>query len=102
MRVGDYSAAARSTVAGADLDRTYLKQSGTTGSMYDMMYYCHNLHFAAAAYSMAGDFPRAKQAADDLAAHVNPMLHDMPVAEVYVPTPMFVLVRFHLWDDVLN
>src|SRR5256885_9479151 len=70
--------------------------------MYDMMYYCHNLHFLAASYSMAGDFTRAKQAADQLATHVAPMLHDMPVAEVYAPIPIFVLVRFHRWNEVLQ
>jgi tetratricopeptide (TPR) repeat protein len=102
MRVGDYVAAAHSNAAGADADRVYLRESGTTGSMYDMMYYCHNLHFLAASYSMEGDFAHAKQAASELAAHVAPMLHDMPIAEVYVPYPIFVLVRFHRWDEVLK
>ena len=32
----------------------------------------------------------------------RPMLHDMPVAEIYVPTPIFVLVRFHRWDEILK
>ena len=100
IRVGDYSAAARSSAAGADVDRMYLRQSGTGGSMYDMMYRCHNLHFVAASYSMAGDFVHAKRAADELVSHVGPMVHDMPVAEVYLPTPIFVLVRFHHWEDV--
>jgi tetratricopeptide (TPR) repeat protein len=102
MRVGDYSAAAHSNAVAADVDRKYLRESGTTGSMYDMMYYCHNLHFLAASYSMQGDFSHAKQAADELVTHVAPMLHDMPVAEVYVPYPIFVLVRFHRWDEVLK
>ncbi len=102
MRVGDYASAAHSNAAAVDADRMYLRESGTTGSMYDMMYYCHNLHFLAASYSMAGNFAHAKQAADELAAHVSPMLHDMPVAEVYAPTPIFVLVRFHHWDEVLK
>ena len=102
IRVGDYIASARSNVAAAEVDRVYLRESGTSGSMYDMMYYCHNLHFLAVSYSMEGDFTRAKQAADELAAHVGPMLHDMPAAEVYVPIPMFVLMRFHRWDDVLK
>jgi tetratricopeptide (TPR) repeat protein len=70
--------------------------------MYDMMYYCHNLHFLAAAYSMGGDFTHAKQAADELAAHAEPMVHGTPMAEFYVPTPMFVLVRFHRWEEVLK
>jgi tetratricopeptide (TPR) repeat protein len=102
MRVGDYAAAAHSNAVAADTDRVYLRKSGTTDSMYDMMYYCHNLHFLAASYSMEGNFEHAKQAADELAAHVSPMLHDMPVAEVYAPTPIFVLVRFHHWDELLK
>jgi len=102
MRVGDYSSAAHSNVAAADADRLYLRESGTTGSMYDMMYYCHNLHFLAASYSMQGDFTHAKQAAAELAAHVTPMLHGMAIAEVYAPTPIFVLVRFHRWDEILK
>jgi tetratricopeptide (TPR) repeat protein len=74
MRVGDYSEAAHSNAVAAEVDRKYLGESGTTGSMYDMMYYCHNLHFLAASYSMEGDFAHAKEAADLLAAHVAPML----------------------------
>ena len=102
MRVGDYSAAARITGRGADVDRLYLRDSGTTGSMYDMMYYCHNLHFLAAASSMEGNLKRAKEAASDLVEHTAPMLHHMPVAETYMPTPIFVLVRFHRWDEILE
>jgi len=102
QRVGEYSAAADSNAVAADVDRVYLQESGTTGSMYDLLYYCHNLHFLSASYSMGGDFAHAKQAADDLAAHVGPMLHDMPMAEMYAPYPIFVLVRFHRWDELLK
>jgi tetratricopeptide (TPR) repeat protein len=102
MRVGDYAAAARSNALAAEADRAYLRESKTSGSMYGMMYYCHNLHFLAASYSMSGDFAQAKQAADEVAAHAGAMLHDMPMAETYVPYPTFVLVRFHRWDDVLK
>lgn len=48
----------------------------------------------AASYHMEGSFWHAKQVDDELAAHVAPMLSDMPVTEVYTPTPIFVLVRF--------
>lgn len=102
MRVGDYAAAARSNALAADADRAYFRESNTSGSVYDMMYYCHNLHFLAASYSMAGDFAHAKQAADEVATHAASMLHDMPMAETYVPYPIFMLVRFHRWDDVLT
>ena len=102
MRVGDYAASAHSNAVGANADRIYLRESGTTGSMYDMMYFCHNLHFMSAAYSMEGNFARAKQAADELAAHVAPMSHDMRITGPYLPQPMFVLLRFHRWDEVLR
>lgn len=102
MRVGDYSAATHSNAIAADADRVYLRDTSTAGSMYDMMYYSHNLHFLTASYSMAGDFTHAKQTADELVAHVGPMVHDMPMVEVYVPTPIFLLVRFHRWDEVLK
>jgi tetratricopeptide (TPR) repeat protein len=102
MRTGDYSASARSNELGADADRAYLGESGTSGSMYDMMYYCHNLHFLSAASSMAGNFTQAKKAADALAEHAGPMVHEMPAAEAYLPTPIFVLVRFHQWDEILK
>jgi tetratricopeptide (TPR) repeat protein len=102
MRTGDYTAAARSNMLAAETDRGYLKASGTSGSVYDMMYYAHNLHFLAAAESMAGRFAAAKQAADELVAHVGPMVHDMPMAETYLPTTIFVLVRFHRWDEILK
>jgi tetratricopeptide (TPR) repeat protein len=102
MRVGDYSASARSTEHGAEIDSAYLRESGTTGSMYDMMYYCHNLHFLAAASSMAGNFSHAKKAAGELVQHASPMIHHMPIAETYLPTSIFVLVRFHRWDEILK
>lgn len=102
FRVGDYPASAQSNVTAAETDRVYLRDSGTTGSMYDMMYYAHNLHFLAAANSMAGNFSDAKQAAGELTAHVGGMVAGMPVFEVYMPTPIFVLLRFHRWDEVLK
>jgi tetratricopeptide (TPR) repeat protein len=102
MRVGDYAAAAHSNALAADADRAYFRETNTLGSMYDMMYYCHNLHFLAASYSMAGDFTHAKQAADEAAAHAALMLHDMPAAETYVPYPIFMLLRFHRWDDIVT
>jgi tetratricopeptide (TPR) repeat protein len=102
MRVGDYHAAAQSNAIAAQTDRSYLAESGTTGSAYDLMYYAHNLHFLAASHSMEGNFAGAKQAADELVAHVRPVVAGMPMAEVYLPTPIFILARFHRWDEILK
>jgi tetratricopeptide (TPR) repeat protein len=103
MRVGDYAEAARSNALAAEIDRAYLRESGTMGSMYDILYYAHDLHFLAASYSMEGRFADAKRAADELVAHISPLvLSDLSMAEPYMPTPMFVLLRFHRWDEVLK
>jgi tetratricopeptide (TPR) repeat protein len=103
FRAGDYAAAARSNALAADIDRVYLRESGTTGSMYDILYYAHNLQFLAAAYSMEGRLADAKKAADAVAVHIGPMvMGNMAMAEPYVPTPIYVLLRFHRWDEVLR
>jgi tetratricopeptide (TPR) repeat protein len=51
---------------------------------------------------MAGNFADAKRVADDLEAHIKPMIDKMPVSEFYVPTPILVLMRFHRWDEILK
>jgi tetratricopeptide (TPR) repeat protein len=103
FRVGDYSASARSNAIAAETDRVYLRDTGTTGSMYDILYYAHNLQFLAAADCMEGRFADAKRAADELATHIGPMVSgNQAMAEPYVPTPIFVLLRFHRWDQLLK
>jgi tetratricopeptide (TPR) repeat protein len=102
IRTGDYAAAAKNNVDGERIDKVYLRQSGTFGSTYDIIYYSHNLHFLSAAYAMAGNFAAAKQAADELEAHIRPLGGRMPESESYLPTPILVLVRFHRWDEILN
>jgi tetratricopeptide (TPR) repeat protein len=102
IRTGDYAAAAKKNVDGERIDKAYLRQSGTFGSTYDIIYYSHNLHFLSAAQAMGGNFAAAKQAADELEVHIRPLVDRMPESEVYLPTPILVLVRFHHWDEILN
>src|SRR6266852_3707567 len=101
IRTGDYDAAVKTNVAAAGADEAYIKASGVQG-IYPGMYYSHNLHFIAIAASMNGNFSQAKQAADRLAAHVQPIIHDMPMLEGFLTIPIAVLVRFEKWDDVLK
>ncbi len=103
FRVGDYSASARSNATAAEIDRVYLQDSGTTGSMYDILYYAHNVQFLAAADCMEGKFADAKQAAEELVAHIGPMVLDnKAMDEPYMPTLIYVLLRFHRWDEILK
>jgi tetratricopeptide (TPR) repeat protein len=102
IRTGDYAEAARNNAEAAQVDQAYLQQNHLMGSTYDLIYYSHNLHFLSAAYAMAGNFAAAKQAADKLEAHIRPLVGRLPESESYLPTPIFVLVRFHRWDEILN
>jgi tetratricopeptide (TPR) repeat protein len=103
FRVGDYAASARSNAIAADTDRVYLHDSGTTGSMYDIIYFAHNLQYLAAADCMQGRFADARQAAEELVTHVAPMVSgNQAMAEPYVPTMIYVFLRFHRWDEILK
>ena len=105
IRTGDYDAAVKTNEKAAAADEAYIKASAANGiqpGMYSGMYYSHNLHFIAIAASMKGNYLEAKQAADKLAAHVQPMLKDMPMLEGFVAVPIAVQVRFERWNDILK
>src|SRR5205823_11668487 len=70
-RTGDYAAAAQSNEDAAAADRAYIKANGARG-VYPLMYYSHNLHFLAIAYSMEGRFADSVRAARGLEANVGP------------------------------
>jgi tetratricopeptide (TPR) repeat protein len=101
IRTGDYDAAVRTNEAAAKVDEAYIRATGAKG-IYPGMYYSHNLHFIAIAASMDGSFAKSKQAADRLVAHVQPMIHDMPMLEGFLTIPTAVFLRFEKWDDVLK
>src|SRR5436305_5387647 len=101
MRTGNYEEAARSNKDAAQADENYFKQTGT-GGMYPVMYYNHNLHFLAIAYSMEGRFADALKAARQLEANVAPHVKEIPMLEGFMTTSTLMLVRFRHWDDILK
>jgi tetratricopeptide (TPR) repeat protein len=100
-RVGDYESAATSNEAAISADEAYLKLTGAHG-FYPMMYYSHNMHFLSFADAMRGRFDESKKSADKLEAHAAPMVKDMAMMEGFSVTPIYVLVRFGKWDDILR
>jgi tetratricopeptide (TPR) repeat protein len=101
IRTGDYEAAVRTNEQAASADRAYLKASGAQG-LYPAMYYSHNLHFIAMCAAMNGNYLEAKKGADMLAAHVAPLVKDMPPAEAFMTIPLAVDIRFHKWNEILK
>lgn len=101
-RTGFYARAAQANRNAAAADRAYLGTTGGKGGIYDLMYYSHNLHFLALSASMQGRFAEAKGAADQLVANVSASVKQMPMLESFLPMPIYMLVRFNRWDDILN
>ena len=55
MRVGDYALSAKINDQAAAVDRAYIHKHNVHG-VYPMMYYSHNMHFAAVAHAMQGRY----------------------------------------------
>jgi tetratricopeptide (TPR) repeat protein len=101
IRTGDYEAAVKSNQQAIAVDREYLGARSIENMGYALGYGEHNFHFLAAAAMMDGDFDTAYGAAKELASQASAAVNDMAGAEAFMPTPVFVLLRFARWDDVL-
>src|SRR5262245_38409014 len=101
IRTGDYAAAARSNEVAAEVDRAYIKATGAQG-VYPMMYYSHNLHFLVETYNRMGQISEARAAAKQLEENVRPHVKAMPMIEMFMPAPIYVSLRFGLWDEILR
>jgi len=101
IRTGDYEGAVQTNQKAAEIDRTYIKESGAQG-IYPMMYYSHNLHFVAMCGAMNGRYTEARKNADLLIANVGPHVKDMPPLEGFMTIPVAVEIRFHHWNEILK
>src|SRR6201993_1619969 len=101
IRTGDYEAAVETNQKAAEVDLTYIKETGVQG-IYPMMYYSHNLHFVAMCGAMNGRYAEARKNADLLVANVGPHVKDMPPLEGFMTIPVAVEIRFHHWSELLK
>src|SRR5262245_39900506 len=101
IRTGDYAEAAKANEDAAKVDLEYIKRTGVQG-MYPAMYYSHNLHFLVESYNRSGNYEAAAQAAKRLAENVSPHIKEMPMLEAFLPSTMYVQLRFNRWDEVLK
>jgi tetratricopeptide (TPR) repeat protein len=99
-RVGEYDASAGSNEQAVIADKVYMQNHPEAG-LYTMMYYSHNLHFAAVAHAMQGRYGDARYNAIELAKHVDPHLAHMPMLEGFSIMPMLIAVRCGRWNDAL-
>jgi hypothetical protein len=101
-RVGRYHDAALANEHAIHVDEDYIPDRNVTG-FYPLAYYPHNIHFLFAAAQMEGNSALALDAARKLVSKVPEQAYrEFPPAEDFLPTPLFALVRFGRWDDILQ
>jgi tetratricopeptide (TPR) repeat protein len=102
MRVGKYHEAAERNQQAAHIDQQYLASRRPTGEYADG-YYTHNLHFLWASLAMEGRNVDAMKAARDLTATITAEEAGKDRwKELYLPTPIFSMIRFGRWEELLK
>lgn len=102
LRTGNYAAAVKANQDAIASDLAFLQATGTSSSMYGIMYLTHNIDFLYYAAGMNGQFKVSLDAANMVADNARPALDEIPMAEITIPEPMMPLLRFARWDDVLK
>lgn len=101
MRVGRYADAYAANVEASRADESYLDQCKAQG-IYPLLYYPHNVHFQVWAAMFEGRSAVALADARKVAGHSHPEPDVFGLPEVFESQPLFVLVRFGKWDEVLK
>ncbi|MEP6602574.1 MAG: hypothetical protein ABJB69_01340 [Spartobacteria bacterium] len=100
-RVGDHLASTRANAGAVATDEKFFRAISQPGAEAFMLY-LHDLQFLVYGHCMAGNWPEAKRAADKLVAQVWPRLAEMSMLEGFLPTPLFVLLTFERWNEILS
>ena len=102
MRLGMYHEAVERNQQAAHVDEQYLTDQHPTGEYADG-YYAHNLHFLWSSLAMEGRNVEAMKAARDLTATITPEEASKDRSkELYLPTPIFSMIRFGRWEELLR
>ena len=102
MRLGKYHEAVERNQQAAHVDEQYLAGRNQTGEYADG-YYTHNLHFLWASLAMEGRNVEAMKAARDLTATITTEeARKNRWKELYLPTPIFSMIRFGRWEELLR
>jgi tetratricopeptide (TPR) repeat protein len=106
LRVGRYRDATVANERAVRADEAYFAGDAVPGNaMYEMGYYPHNIHFAATSAAMEGrravslEFATATAEKSHEAMWRDPEMGGM--MQHFSLTPLYMRVRFGLWDEVL-
>jgi tetratricopeptide (TPR) repeat protein len=72
-------------------------------TLYSLLYYPHNIHFLMAAGQMEGRSQESLAAARRVATDIPLSAYqEVPAMEDFMPLPLFAMVRFGKWDNILK
>jgi tetratricopeptide (TPR) repeat protein len=98
-RVGRQAQSAEINAKAAEIDRKYIEGEHVTG-VYPLMYYNHNLHFAAYSYASIGRYADAKPFAKRVTDLSTAGVDQMAMLEVFTPTTLLIDIRSRRWKEV--
>jgi len=105
MRVGRFTDSYEANRRAVAADESYITQCRTQG-IYPLNYYPHNIHFMAWSAMVQGRPAAALEAASKIVDKVPPKLaadkNIWALYETFLSQPVFVKVRFGMWDAMLN
>lgn len=106
LRVGRYRDATAANENAVKADEAYFAGDAVPGNaMYEMGYYPHNIHFAATSAAMEGRRAQSLEFAASTAAKSHAEMWRDPemggMMQHFSLTPLYMRVRFGLWDEVL-
>ena len=102
MRVGRYQDSWDVNVLAAGADERYISQCNAQG-IVPLAYYPHNIHFQVWSAMFLGNREKAMAAARKIEDKMPAQMKDNPFGpnESFRSQPMFTMVRFGLWQQVL-
>lgn len=101
IRVGRYHDASVANELAASADESYIAQCNAQG-FYPALYYPHNIHFLWFSSAMEGRSAVSIEAARKLARNIPiEQIPQLPFLEFFLPMPLFGLVQFGKWDEIL-
>lgn len=102
LRIGDYEMAAVVNQLAVNADRQYTAIVGEKADVYTAGYITHNRHFIVVARAAQGRYQAALEAARELTAVSGRLMAAMPeMADYFAPNPLYVMLRFNRWDEIL-
>lgn len=102
MRVGRYADAFDANRRASDADSSYVAQCNAQG-IYPLLYYPHNLHFLVWAAMFQGRSEAALAGAREVQSKIPVDIEGnaFGVFETFLSQPLYVMVRFGMWDQIL-